>query len=143
MAKVIEITNPLTGQPQSVIQSDYTAQQIDDAVGAVMSSASSPITLSENFSSYGTCNVSKILNKVCVLNIAVLSSNQISAGQTVVGTIPSNYFPQSTIYAAASIGNSGSPVGSAEISISENGEITIYSPQNYTYVSACVVFYQG
>lgn len=30
MAKVIEITNPLTGQPQQVIQSDYTAQQIDD-----------------------------------------------------------------------------------------------------------------
>lgn len=37
MAKVIEITNPLTGQPQQVIQSDYTAQQIDDAVGAVQS----------------------------------------------------------------------------------------------------------
>lgn len=35
MAKVIEITNPLTGQPQQVIQSDYTAQQIDDAVAAV------------------------------------------------------------------------------------------------------------
>lgn len=35
MAKIIEITNPLTGQPQQVIQSDYTAQQIDDAVAAV------------------------------------------------------------------------------------------------------------
>lgn len=35
MAKVIEITNPLTGQPQPAIQSDYTAQQIDDAVAAV------------------------------------------------------------------------------------------------------------
>lgn len=32
MAKVIEITNPLTGQPQPVVQSDYTAQQIDDSV---------------------------------------------------------------------------------------------------------------
>ena len=35
MAKIIEITNPLTGQPQPAIQSDYTAQQIDDAVAAV------------------------------------------------------------------------------------------------------------
>lgn len=35
MAKIVEITNPLTGQPQQVIQSDYTAQQIDDAVAAV------------------------------------------------------------------------------------------------------------
>lgn len=35
MAKVIEITNPLTGQPQPAIQSDYTAQQIDNAVAAV------------------------------------------------------------------------------------------------------------
>ena len=38
MAKVIEITNPLTGQPRQVIQSDYTAQQIDDAVSAVQPS---------------------------------------------------------------------------------------------------------
>ena len=30
MAKVIEITNPLTGRPQQMWQSDYTAQQIDD-----------------------------------------------------------------------------------------------------------------
>lgn len=35
MAKIIEITNPLTGHPQQAIQSDYTAQQIDDAVAAV------------------------------------------------------------------------------------------------------------
>lgn len=35
MAKIVEITNPMTGQPQQVIQSDYTAQQIDDAVSAV------------------------------------------------------------------------------------------------------------
>ena len=40
MAKVIEITNPLTGQPQSVIQSDYTAQQIDDAVQKISASIS-------------------------------------------------------------------------------------------------------
>ena len=32
MAQLITITNPLTGQPQQVIQSDYTAQQIDNAV---------------------------------------------------------------------------------------------------------------
>lgn len=32
MAQIIEITNPLTGLPQQVIQSDYTAQEIDDAV---------------------------------------------------------------------------------------------------------------
>lgn len=37
MAKIVEITNPLTGQPQQVVQSDYTAQQIDDAVAAVQS----------------------------------------------------------------------------------------------------------
>lgn len=38
MAKVIEITNPLTGQPQPVIQSDYTAQQIDDAISMLFGS---------------------------------------------------------------------------------------------------------
>lgn len=30
MAQLITITNPLTGQPQQMWQSDYTAQQIDD-----------------------------------------------------------------------------------------------------------------
>lgn len=35
MAQIITITNPLTGQPQQVIQSDYTAQQIDDAISAI------------------------------------------------------------------------------------------------------------
>ena len=32
MAQLITITNPLTGQPQQMWQSDYTAQQIDDAI---------------------------------------------------------------------------------------------------------------
>lgn len=41
MAKIIEITNPLTGLPQQVIQSAYTAQQIDNAV-ANMGAASTP-----------------------------------------------------------------------------------------------------
>ena len=33
MAKIVTITNPLTGQPAQVDQLDHTAQQIDDAVG--------------------------------------------------------------------------------------------------------------
>lgn len=35
MAQIIEITNPLTGLPQQVIQSEYSAQEIDDAVASV------------------------------------------------------------------------------------------------------------
>ena len=33
MAKIVEVTNPVTGQPAQVDQLDHTAQQIDDAVG--------------------------------------------------------------------------------------------------------------
>lgn len=32
MAKIVEVTNPVTGQPVQVDQLDHTAQQIDDAV---------------------------------------------------------------------------------------------------------------
>ena len=33
MAKIVTITNPLTGQPAQVDQLDHTAQQIDDGIG--------------------------------------------------------------------------------------------------------------
>ena len=32
MAKIVTITNPLTGQPAQVDQLDHTAQQIDDGL---------------------------------------------------------------------------------------------------------------
>ena len=38
MAKIVTITNPLTGQPAQVDQLDHTAQQIDDAIDSVLSS---------------------------------------------------------------------------------------------------------
>lgn len=37
MAHIITINNPLTGQPQQVIRSDYPAQRIDDVVAAMLS----------------------------------------------------------------------------------------------------------
>ena len=36
MAKIVTITNPLTGQPAQVDQLDHTAQQIDDAISRAL-----------------------------------------------------------------------------------------------------------
>ena len=36
MAKIVTITNPLTGQPAQVDQLDHTAQQIDDAIARAL-----------------------------------------------------------------------------------------------------------
>lgn len=36
MAKIVEVTNPVTGQPTQVDQLDHTAQQIDDAIARAL-----------------------------------------------------------------------------------------------------------
>lgn len=36
MAKIVEVTNPITGQPTQVDQLDHTAQQIDDAIARAL-----------------------------------------------------------------------------------------------------------
>lgn len=36
MAKIVEVTNPVTGQPAQVDQLDHTAQQIDDAIARAL-----------------------------------------------------------------------------------------------------------
>lgn len=36
MAKIVEVTNPVTGQPAQVDQLDHTAQEIDDAIARAL-----------------------------------------------------------------------------------------------------------
>ena len=45
MAKIVTITNPLTGQPAQVDQLDHTAQEIDDAIARALPGGAIDITL--------------------------------------------------------------------------------------------------
>ena len=47
MAKIVTITNPLTGQPAQVDQLDHTAQQIDDAIARALPGGAIDIALSK------------------------------------------------------------------------------------------------
>ena len=45
MAKIVEVTNPVTGQPTQVDQLDHTAQQIDEAIAMALPGGALDITL--------------------------------------------------------------------------------------------------
>ena len=108
MAQIITITNPLTGQPQQVIQSDYTAQQIDDAVEAVRNG-----TASGGVSSFNS-RTGAVMPQTGDYTAAMVGAASLGPN----GQIPESQLPQLTsnvtLYVNASAGSDSNPGTSSQ-----------------------------